>query len=334
MGFKDLENCKLCAWGCGVDRLTGEQGVCMMGLPEVASCQLHPAPPQSYTIFTAGCNFRCLNCQNWQIAHYPCIKIPVQGLLDPGTIAHNGVKAIHSFGGQLIGADRIFFSGGSPTVSLPWIEDVVAQVKLLDPEIKVNFDTNGFPSQKSFQRILSFSDSITFDFKAFNDEVHRSLTGAPVEPVLRNAEVMAKNFDRLWEFRVLIIPSIVDLPEIQAIIEFLVDLNESLPICFLAFRPNYCLESLPGASRKLMEEAVILAQKHGMSSVKWSGFTDIPGKIIKPPTSHSKVFHHEQAAIAAHYSQLAGCRRTKRMCGKCEFQNSCKLKPYLPTRSR
>jgi pyruvate formate lyase activating enzyme len=334
MEYKDLENCKLCSWECEVNRLAGEQGVCMMGLPEVASCQLHPAPPQSYTIFTAGCNFRCLNCQNWTIAHYPCIKTPIRGQLDPDKIARKGVKAISSFGGQLIGADRLFFSGGSPTVSLPWIEDVIAHTKLLDPEIKVNFDTNGFPSQESFRRILSFSDSITFDIKAFNDEVHRSLTGAPVEPVLRNAEVMAKNSGQLWEFRILVIPSIVDLTEIQAIIEFLANLDETFPVCFLAFRPNFCLDSLPGASRKLMEEAVRLAQKHRLLSVKWSGFTGIPGNLIIPPISHSKRFEHDQAAKAAYYSHLSGCKHIKRLCGTCEYQLSCKLKSYIPTRTR
>ncbi|MFX0174039.1 MAG: hypothetical protein ACFE9L_19310 [Candidatus Hodarchaeota archaeon] len=43
--YRELENCKLYAWECGVDRTGGEQGVCMSGLPKVASCQLHPAPP-------------------------------------------------------------------------------------------------------------------------------------------------------------------------------------------------------------------------------------------------------------------------------------------------
>ena len=50
-------------------RLAGEVGVCGIGLPQVALRTLHPAPPESYTIFMAGCNFRCLYCQNWDIAH-------------------------------------------------------------------------------------------------------------------------------------------------------------------------------------------------------------------------------------------------------------------------
>lgn len=333
MKYKDLENCKLCAWECGVDRLAGEQGVCQMGIPEVASCQLHPAPPASYTVFTAGCNFKCLNCQNWSIAHYPNNNRRIEGIIAPDIIAQIGVNAIRSREGQSIGADCLFFSGGSPTVSLPWIEDVISHAKSLNPEIKVNFDTNGFPSQLSFQRILSFSDSITFDIKAYNDEVHRMLTGAPVEPVLRNAEEMANHPDRLWEFRILVIPEIVDLLEIQAITEFLVSLDNTLPVCFLAFRPNFCLDQYPGASVKLMRAAVERAQRIGLENVSWAGFTDIPGSISSLPTEFQGHFAHKGAAMAAFYAREAGCKQIHRNCGICDHKASCKLKTYKPSRN-
>ena len=331
--YRELENCKLCAWECGVDRLAGEHGVCMMGTPEVASCQLHPAPPQSYTVFTAGCNFRCLNCQNWEIAHYPSNNMSVKGPIPPDIIAQSGVKEIRSWSGQLIGADRFFFSGGSPTVSLPWIEDVIVHAKAIDSDIKVNFDTNGFPSKQSFQRILSFSDSITFDIKAYNDEVHRSLTGAPVEPVLQNVEEMARHLDQLWEIRILIIPSIVDLPEIQAISEFLVSLDETLPICFLAFRPNYCLDLHPGPSEKLMREAVVVAQKNGLETVDWTGSTNIRGNMLSCPTHFQTRFTQESAALAAYYAQRAGCKQVHRSCETCDHKTSCRLKENIPSRS-
>ena len=142
--LEELENCKLCEWQCGVDRLSGELGVCKMGVPQVASCQLHPAPPQSYTIFTAGCNFKCLNCQNCFIAHYPDIETPIRGYVDPKELAIESIVAIKSSIGKLIGADRIFFSGGEPTIHLPYIEKIVEEARKIDPETKVNFDTNGF----------------------------------------------------------------------------------------------------------------------------------------------------------------------------------------------
>jgi len=79
------ERCVLCEWRCGVDRLAGELGVCRLGLPEVAACMLHPAPPSSWTVFLAGCNFRCLYCDNWDIAHYPDTGTPIDGPRRPAS---------------------------------------------------------------------------------------------------------------------------------------------------------------------------------------------------------------------------------------------------------
>ena len=330
MAYRDLENCKLCAWECGVDRLAGEQGVCLAGLPEVASCQLHPAPPQSYTVFTASCNFRCLNCQNWEIAHYPRIQSTIKGVMNPEHIAQIGVQAVNSATGQMIGADRLFFSGGSPTVALPWIEEVVQHAKALNPKIKVNFDTNGFPSKESFQRILTFSDSLTFDIKAYNDEVHQALTGAPVEPVLTNAQEMARHRNQLWEFRILVIPNIVDLPEIQQITEFIASLDETLPTSFLTFRPNFCLDTHPGASRELMEAVVTLARKTGLENVHWAGFSNIPGVYPTVPQQFTTKFTYQQSSVAAFYAQRAGCLQIHRNCGNCNSKLTCELKGYHP----
>ena len=58
-----ITHCTLCEHRCGVNRLAGQTGICRMTLPAVASAALHPAPPESYTVFMAGCNFKCLNCQ-------------------------------------------------------------------------------------------------------------------------------------------------------------------------------------------------------------------------------------------------------------------------------
>ncbi|MFX0113183.1 MAG: radical SAM protein [Candidatus Hodarchaeota archaeon] len=331
--LNDLEDCKLCSWQCGVDRLAGEYGVCLKGFPEVASCQLHPAPPQSYTVFTAGCNLRCLNCQNWDIAHYPVTRVPIKGKVDPKIIAQEGVKAIHSMFGQLIRADRLFFSGGAPTVSLPWIEEVISHTHSLDPEIKVNFDTNGFPSKESFQRILAISDSVTFDLKAFNDDVHRALTGAPVEPVLKNAETMAQHAKKLWEYRILVIPSIVDIEEIRQICEFIAGLNETLPVCFLAFRPNFCLDSHPGAPQTLMEQCLSIAKKAGLENSHWAGQADLKGKNLELPHAAYQKIKHEGAHVAMAYASRAGCTMQLRNCGQCRSHLQCRVKGYVPSRT-
>lgn len=325
--LKELHSCKLCEWKCGVDRLSGETGVCRMTVPEVASAQLHPAPPQSYTIFTAGCNFKCINCQNWSIAHYPDNLTLVRGFEDPKEIASESVKKLQSPHAKLIGADRIFFSGGEPTIHLPYVEKIVEEARKLDPKTKVNFDTNGFMTESSLRRIINLTTSITFDIKAFSDEVHRAVTGAPSEPVLRNAERIARYAkEKLWEFRILVLPGIND-EDIEEITDFIASIDPSLKVCFLAFRPNFVLENYPGASRKVMERCVMIARKSGLEKSYWSGHTDISGEVSE---KEKEGYKRRGARVAGFLASSAGCILHPRLCGKCKMKEECKLKGYTP----
>jgi len=322
----ELENCELCEWSCGVNRLRGDLGVCMLGKPKVASAVLHPAPPQSYTVFMAGCNFRCLNCQNWNIAHFPEQKTGVRGHVEPEELAKEAVSKINSQRGRLIKADRIFFSGGSPTPSLPYIEKVVEEAKKIDPEIKVNYDTNGFMTSRSLKRVLEISDSITFDIKAFQDDIHRELTGAPVKPVLKNAKKVAEEAkEKLWEFRYLLIPGVND--DVELLARFLSDIDETLPLNFLSFRPNFVMEDYPGVKEEDMIEAVKIAKRTGLQNVSWSGRTDLPGKVdMKEERSG--------AQIAGDMAEEIGCINRPRDCASCENVFSCPVKNYRAKRKR
>jgi len=326
--FSDLTACRLCEWRCGVNRLAGERGVCRLTHPFVASAMLHPAPPSSYTVFLAGCNFKCLHCQNWDIAHFPDTGAAVRGWVEPDRLAREAVAHLHSPAGRLIRADRLFFSGGCATCSLPYVEALVAEARQLDPEVKVNFDTNGFLTETSLERVLRFTTSITFDLRAVNDEVHRALTGAPAAPVLRNAAILAEHPEQLWEFRLLLVPEI-NTDEIEPLCQFLADLSPTLPVCFLAFRPNFVLENHPGATRGLMERAVNVARRVGLKNVTWAGRPDLPGHVT---AARHPAYTAPGAAVAGAYAAALGCPTHPRDCGHCDQAQACPVKGYRARR--
>ncbi|HIE50324.1 MAG TPA: radical SAM protein [Armatimonadetes bacterium] len=324
----DLENCQLCEWRCGVNRLAGERGVCRLTIPQVASAMLHPAPPSSYTIFMAGCNFKCLHCQNWDIAHWPDTGATLRGEVEPEAMAREGLAYLDSLEGQFIRADRLFFSGGESTCSLPYVEAVVAAARQLDPAVKVNFDTNGFLTEESLERVLRFTTSITYDLRAVNDEVHRALTGAPAAPVLRNAEIVAQHKEKLWEFRILVVPG-VNEGEIEPLCQFLADLDPTLPVCFLAFRPNFVLEQHSGASLALMERAVQTARQAGLANAEWAGRPGLRGEIT---AARNPRYTMSGAQVAGAYAAAVGCSLHPRDCGHCDRNQRCPVKGYLPRR--
>jgi pyruvate formate lyase activating enzyme len=328
--LRELTHCELCEHRCRVNRLTGETGVCRVGLPAVASAGLHPAPPESYTVFMAGCNYKCLNCQNWSISQYPDNGFRQRGYEDPTRLARECVMGLESSEAKLMGADRIFFSGGEATIHLPYIERVVEEARRIHRDIRVNFDTNGYLTEDSLERVLSFTTSITYDLKAFNNEVHMALTGAPSDPVLRNAAYIGRYApEKLWEYRILVIPGINE-DQIRPLVAFVADLSPSLPVCFLAFRPNFVLENHPGASRQLLQRCLRLAKDAGLENTHWSGLTDIYGKGMEVESTLSEAYKTMGARLAGSYALRARCRTHPRACALCPSNQACRVKRYTP----
>jgi pyruvate formate lyase activating enzyme len=233
-------------------------------------------------------------------------------------------------------ADRIFFSGGEPTIHLPYIERVVFEARRLRPKLKVNFDTNGFMTEESLKRVLNFATSITFDLKAFYDDTMRAVTGVPVAPVLRNAEIVARHAkDQLWEFRIVVMPEINE-DDIGPICSFLSSISEDLPVAFLSFRPNFVLDQHRGASKQLMARCLEQARDAGLKRATAAGVADIPGKggfFSKELDAVAKLYERPGAALAASYASAKGCSTHPRDCGGCLSANKCPIKKYMPYRN-
>jgi pyruvate formate lyase activating enzyme len=331
--LNELQSCNLCEHRCGVNRLDGETGVCGMLEPVVASATLHPAPPESYTVFMAGCNFKCLNCQNWTIAQNLDHRVALRGFIPPQVLARMCVEKLESTSGRQMGADRIFFSGGEPTVHLPFIEKVVEEARRIKPDIKVNFDTNGYLTQQSLNRVLEFTTSITYDLKAYHEHAHRALTGASAHPVLRNAEYIGRYArDKIWEYRILVVPGI-NTEELTALTKFMADIDCSLPVCFLAFRPNFVLDYHPGATRDMMNQCVETAKDNGLINSYWSGFTGIGGEAIRSKVDITTKYKTAGAALAGTYASSAGCHTHPRDCLNCTYNQDCNIQHHVPGRS-
>jgi pyruvate formate lyase activating enzyme len=188
-------------------------------------------------------------------------------------------------------------------------------------------------TEDSLERVLRFTTSITFDLKAFYDDTHRAVTGAPVDPVLRNAEIVAKKAsEKIWEYRIVVIPQ-VNEEDIKPLCQFLSSLSRDLPVCFLAFRPNYVLEEHGGPSRTLMRKCVELAMNAGLRNVTWSGVPNISGKSASVSEKIEQDYEKTGAKVAASYALYRGCGTHPRDCKPCQVNDKCPLKRHIPRRS-
>jgi pyruvate formate lyase activating enzyme len=208
----------------------------------------------------------------------------------------------------------------------------VAEARRIDPDTKVNFDTNGYMTEKSLERVLAFSTSITFDLKAYDEDVHLALTGASSKPVIRNAARVGREaIDKLWEYRIVVIPEITE-DEVKPLTEFIAEIDRSVPVCFLAFRPNFVLENHPGAKKKLVQRCVRIAKDSGLVNVYWSGHPNIRGRSISQTTETEDTSSQRGARLAGSYALSAGCQTHPRGCSTCGSNQNCQIKKYSPKR--
>jgi pyruvate formate lyase activating enzyme len=317
-GFK---NCKLCEWKCGVNRLEGERGVCGVGMPEVAYTNLAQIL-QSYSVTMLGCSFKCIYCNAYRLSQYPDSGWFYRGYVDPSELASESIYQINSREGKAMGVNKISFTGGEPTIHLPYIKKVVEEVRAKRPELGVGLATNGFASLAALKEVISLCSYLTFEIKAFNDDTHRAITGAPVEPVLRNAEYLMKSGrEKIRAIRTIVIPGIND-KEIRAIAEFIASIDASVPLRIIPFRPNYILYYHPGPTKERMDEIGAEVLKTGLEDIWWSGYypVDMSERVNEIARG---LKGNEGAKIAFAYSKLAGCINENRNCGECTRKLNC-----------
>ncbi len=326
----ELKRCRLCAWECGADRVAEGGGVCRIRLPEVAYTSVSPLT-KSVTVTFLGCCFRCIYCNAYRISQYPDVEWFYRGHMPPESLAREMLDLTRSARSRGIEVDAVNFTGGEPLINLPYIEEVVRIMREDEPGIKVGLATNGFASQPAFGRMVCLASWVNFEVKAFTDEVHRSLTGAPVAPVLRNARYLITNGrDKVRVIRTVAIPGIntSDIPKIAG---FLAGIDPSVPYRIVGFRPSFLLYYHPGPSRSLMGMLTKAARAKGLTDVSWSGYypDEIPRSVYEL-AERASPYKTKSAKIASAYSSLGGCVMMPRNCGDCPLRSRCPATPLQP----
>lgn len=317
MSMKEFEACRLCEWNCGVNRYE-DVGVCNVTIPEIAYTCLAESL-ESYSITLLGCNFRCLYCNAYRLSQYPDTNWFYRGYVEPQELAEEAVAALRE-----AGITKLGFTGGEPTIHLPYIEEVVKAAKNEMPELRVGFTTNGFATQESMRRIVKMCSYITLEINAFQNETHLALSGAPVEPVLRNAELLSEHRDKIRAFKTVVVPRIND-KEIVEIAQFIASFDPSIPYHLVGFRPSFMLYYHPGPSANELEAIARRCEKY-LETVEWGG--------VYPTGS---AFDASGAELALKYAERAGCIRKDRNCGLCTMNKKCPAilrEPWLCTHAK
>ncbi len=225
--------------------------------------------PGSYSlsIATVGCNYSCLNCQNWDISQgFKGVKeIPGKDI-SPEEIVETALK------NKL---PSISYTYTEPTIFLEYALETMKMAKKAG--LKNNWVSNGFMSEESAKLVIPYLDANNIDLKSFSDEFYKSNCGGKLKPVLETAKLMKKS--GVWvEITTLVIPTLSDSEEMfKKIANFIyTELGPETPWHISQFSGaiSWKLQHLPDTPIETLEKAIKIGREIGL---KYVYIGNIPG---------------------------------------------------------
>jgi len=269
--------CNLCAHCCTI--FPGNRGICAvrenregklysLNYGKAIAANIDPIEKKplfhflpgskSYSIATAGCNFRCEFCQNWDISQLSkSFKGKFPGFaLPPEKIVTEAIKN---------NCASIAYTYTEPTIFFEYAYDTA---KLAQKQgLKNVFVTNGYQTPETIEKMVGVIDAANVDLKSFNEAYYHKVCGAHLEPVLEAIKFMHK--EGIWlEITTLVVPNLNDSDkELTRIAEFIAGISKNIPWHVSRFHPDYKMSDSQPTPLETLHKAVEIGRKAGLNLV-------------------------------------------------------------------
>jgi pyruvate formate lyase activating enzyme len=278
-------HCFLCAHECQIE--PGKRGICQVRENQEGSLYslvygklaarhvdpiekkpfFHFLPgTRSYSIGTVGCNFHCLNCQNYDISQYPR--------------RHHGAILGEEFSPKEIVAQAvasraatISYTCTEPTIFMEFAEDTARLAR--QQGLRNIFVSNGFMTEASATALAGFIEADNIDLKSLRDEHYRRVCKARLQPIL-DTITRVKQAGVWVEITTLVIPGDNDSDaELKQIAEFIKGVGVDIPWHVSAFYPAYKMLDYPPTPAATLRRAREIGLEAGLRYV-YTG--NVPGE--------------------------------------------------------
>ncbi len=251
---KNKTICEICPHNCLLS--PGDRGICrakvnhggkLYSLTYGNPCAVHVDPvekkplfhfkPRSavFSIAAAGCNFRCLNCQNWEISQKTPEAMPRHYDLPPEKVVDAAQKAE---------AAAIAYTYSEATTFFEYMYDTAKIARHRD--LANLWISNGYISQQPLLALCRVLDGANVNLKAYSDAIYRKLNGGRLQPVLDTFRTLHQQGVH-FEITNLVVPRYTDDEEmVKQMCGWILDqVGPDHPLHFSRFSPRYKLKRLP-----------------------------------------------------------------------------------------
>jgi len=278
-----LVQCSLCPRRCVVN--PGQRGFCTvrinrdgkfytLGYGNPVAVHIDPIEKKPFfhvspgapifSLAVAGCNMRCIFCQNWQISQSKPDET-MNYYLPPEEAVDEAIKH---------GCHFIAYTYTEPTVFYEYMLDIAKTAR--EKGVKNTMHSCGYINPEPLKELLKYMDAVNVDLKGFSEEIYAKIGAlAELKPVLETLKAIKK--EGVWlEITCLLIPGLNDDPaQLKEMCAWIKEnLGDEVPVHFSRFTPAFKLMNLPPTPLEKLEEARAIAQEAGL---KYVYIGNVPG---------------------------------------------------------
>jgi len=268
--------------------------------------------PGTRTLAIAGLgeNFRCRFCRTTSPGRLPRARRgTVPGMRASGrTIVDRAVRSECA---------SITFTHTEPTVHMELVLEAARLAK--DKGLRCFLMTNGYMTPEAVETIAPLLSAVCVELKGGDEEMHRRLWGASVEPVLDTIRRFSKR--GIWvEALTLVVPGITDsVTELAEIATFLVGVDRDTPWHLGAHPSSWRETALDPSERFLLEHAIEIGRQAGLHNVYCACVDEPPKGSTYCPSCGTRIverFRREVLRVSLDHGRCTFCRaRTRGMWG-------------------
>lgn len=218
---------------------------------------LHFLPnSRSFSIATAGCNFACLNCQNWDISQSSPKETKNYDLM-PERVVEECIKS---------GCASIAYTYSEPISFYEYVFDTAKLARAKG--IRNVFISNGYINEEPLKALAPYLDAANINLKSFSDAIYLKLNAGKLQPILNTLKTLKDN--KVWlEITNLVVPLWTDdFDMIKRMCDWLVGNGfAEYPLHFSRFHPMFKLTQLPQTPINTLLKAREIAVNSGCKYV-------------------------------------------------------------------
>ena len=203
-----------------------------------------------------GCNFRCLNCQNYEISQVQPSEVDHYDL-SPEAVVELCLE--HHCPG-------IAYTYTEPLTYLEYITDTARLAH--EAGLWNILVTAGYVCQEPLKDLLPYLDAANIDLKSFSDDIYMKVSGGHLQPVLDT--ILAMHGAGVWiELTNLVIPGVNDDRQMIRKMCRWIAANglADNPLHFSRFFPKYKMRNIPPTPLQTLKEAEQIALEEGIKYV-------------------------------------------------------------------